>query len=392
MLEMAGVFAALLFGLGAMGGLFDFAVSDDDEDQEDDFLLDNEANEQGMVQTPSTWEDASTVESATGDVETVTTNGGGITIDDTVMSVDVADANAPVDTTADATMVGTTDPLDDIDLSELDDDETNSEWGYNPEFPENLSGDEGDNKIEGRGEIDSIFAGAGDDTVTGLAGDDGLFGEDGNDTLIGGSGHDRLNGGDGDDALLGGIHSDTLLGLNGDDFADGGDDHDDIFGGDGNDHLIGGAGMDTIEGGNGNDLIDGRELDENGVDLDSSDMIDGGAGDDTVFAGSADVITLGDGEDTVILGEWIGASPENLIEVTDFSVSDDNIVISYEGTSQDAPTVDVEPDVEHEDRYYIQLDGVRVAAVMSDETFDANSVKLVPSESISILDAPKLSA
>lgn len=71
-----------------------------------------------------------------------------------------------------------------------------------------LTGDDNDNRIEGR---------AGDDTINGGGGDDRLEGDDGDDDLIGGDGDDRLFGGGGDDSMVGGNGNDSLSGGPGND-------------------------------------------------------------------------------------------------------------------------------------------------------------------------------
>ena len=101
-----------------------------------------------------------------------------------------------------------------------------------------LTGDDGNNNLNGTGTVD---------TLSGLAGDDELFGLGGNDLLFGGFGNDHLEGGDGNDTLIGG-----------------GENGDKLFGGTGNDSLqagdlfYGGAGNDTFDGSTGS--IDGYEL------------------------------------------------------------------------------------------------------------------------------------
>jgi Ca2+-binding RTX toxin-like protein len=61
---------------------------------------------------------------------------------------------------------------------------------------------EEDDRIQGLGGNDTIFAGLGNDLLNGGSGNDYLAGQDGNDTLDGGSGDDYLNGGRGNDLYL----------------------------------------------------------------------------------------------------------------------------------------------------------------------------------------------
>jgi Ca2+-binding RTX toxin-like protein len=76
--------------------------------------------------------------------------------------------------------------------------------------------------------VEQVIGGRGRDSLTGNAGDNLLQGRDGNDRLTGGAGADTLNGGNGADRLDGGK---------------------------GNDVLIGGAGADTFVYGEGRDVI-----------------------------------------------------------------------------------------------------------------------------------------
>ncbi|MGV2122177.1 hypothetical protein ACQZ4R_03625 [Agrobacterium vitis] len=73
-----------------------------------------------------------------------------------------------------------------------------------------LTGDSGNNTLNGTTAAD---------TISGLAGDDILNGSDGNDTLDGGEGADKLYGGIGNDTLVGGEGADTLSGGAGTDTA-----------------------------------------------------------------------------------------------------------------------------------------------------------------------------
>ncbi|SFR40349.1 Hemolysin-type calcium-binding repeat-containing protein [Yoonia tamlensis] len=57
-------------------------------------------------------------------------------------------------------------------------------------------------ELEGTGNSDFLFAGAGDDWIRGLAGNDYIDGNEGNDILDGGAGIDRLLGGSGADVFV----------------------------------------------------------------------------------------------------------------------------------------------------------------------------------------------
>lgn len=363
MLEMAGAFAALIIGIGAIGGLFDFAMSDgdshedaDDTENHDDDYAETEASETANGILPNDPDDSG--------VQLANVDNTGMSGDDLDLS-DIDSFDDPADETSGEssdTIVGTADR-------------------------ENLYGNENDNLIEGGDGTDTVYAGAGDDTVLGEAGNDVLLGQDGDDTLIGGDGGDTLSGQNGNDTLLGGAGQDRLTGSQGDDFADGGDDDDYLEGNDGNDHLIGGLGTDIAAGGFGNDILDGRVLDENGLDQDGQDFLNGGYGNDFILAGTADYVTTGDGDDTVVLGEWSDATPEILITVTDFAPEHDSIVITYEGTADAPPELGIETDADDSNLQYVLVDGNRVAIIKSDVALDLGSFELVPVTELAQLSA-----
>ncbi|MEG4345254.1 calcium-binding protein, partial [Microcoleus sp. A003_D6] len=70
------------------------------------------------------------------------------------------------------------------------------------EFSDILNGGSSADIFDGGAGNDSISGGAGNDSLFGGAGDDSLFGGDGNDTLIGGLGTNVLNGGAGLDVFV----------------------------------------------------------------------------------------------------------------------------------------------------------------------------------------------
>jgi Ca2+-binding RTX toxin-like protein len=175
-----------------------------------------------------------------------------------------------------------------------------------------VTGDSGDNTLQGL---------AGDDIISGRDGDDELQGDEGNDTLIGGLGADTLNGGEGSDAAIyydskqaininlsnetlatgGTAAGDTYQSIEnvvGSDFNDNinGDLYNNIIkGGAGNDKLHGGDGADTLQGDSGNDEIYGER---------GSDTINGNQGNDKLYGGiSNDVISGGEGMDHLYGGD-----------------------------------------------------------------------------------------
>lgn len=136
--------------------------------------------------------------------------------------------------------------------------------------------------LTGNALSNEIVGNAGDNVIHGLDGDDRLYGDGGNDRINGGGGQDVLYGGMGDDHLDGGSGNDILYGDVGNDV---------LSGSSGDDVLYGGTGHDTLSGGDGNDRLYGDT---------GNDRIDGGAGDDRIYGGAGKNRLLGqDGNDTL---------------------------------------------------------------------------------------------
>ncbi|MFM7424910.1 MAG: calcium-binding protein [Elainella sp.] len=119
----------------------------------------------------------------------------------------------------------------------------------------------------------------------------------------------KLIGTNGNDRLQGGAENDTIAGLAGDDFLLGGAGNDTIRGDSGDDTLIGEAGDDTLIGGDGSDLLSGRE---------GKDQMIGGRGNDRYVVDTiGDIVAelAGEGIDTVnsfIENYVLTANVENL--------------------------------------------------------------------------------
>lgn len=203
-----------------------------------------------------------------------------------------------------------------------------------------------DNLLQGGAGFDSIFGGAGADTIVGGEGTSYLRGEEGNDSISGGASFDNIQGnmgndtetaGAGDDWVLGGKDNDSLSGGAGADTVNGNLGNDTVDGGDGADVVRGGQGDDVVSGGAGADLVTG--------DL-GADTLTGGAGADTFYAfpgagidrvldfnaaegdrirldpgeswsaaqvGSDTVITMGAGDQMILVGVQMGSLPQGWI-------------------------------------------------------------------------------
>lgn len=152
---------------------------------------------------------------------------------------------------------------------------------------------------EFQGMQDMVDAGAGDDVVLANSGDTPIFGGTGNDTVLAGGGFDQVFGGEGDDVLAGQDGADLIIG------------------GRGSDMLYGGAGDDNI--------FDSAYLNDY-VGQSDVDLISAGAGNDgIIIEDGINLISLGEGEDHVMVYTQSGGSPGAVI--TDFNASEDALLI-----------------------------------------------------------------
>lgn len=168
-----------------------------------------------------------------------------------------------------------------------------------PESPHQL--------LQGRGGIDIIDGGAGDDTIygdpAGGVGDDQLFGGTGNDIIYGVGGNDRLEGGDGNDQLDGGDGNDLLYGGLHNDLMQGGGGGDRLYGDNGSDVLNGDAGMDTLYGGGANDTVNGGDMNDLLYGDGANDSLSGGNGSDTLYGGTGLDSLYGNESNDTLYGE-----------------------------------------------------------------------------------------
>lgn len=185
------------------------------------------------------------------------------------------------------------------------------------------------------GNLDTVFAGAGNDLVdassaTGTVfpstpGQNRIFGGTGLDELLA-SWRDHLSGGNGDDILDASVGS-------GSNRLYGGEDNDELFAGS-SDRLFAGDGDDLLDatGGNGDNRLYGQD----GNDiffLGSGDRLLGGEGNDAFFVtdGGDNLLTGGDGADTfwITNGELITAANT----ITDFELDTDVIGVAGLGVA-----------------------------------------------------------
>lgn len=210
-----------------------------------------------------------------------------------------------------------------------------------------------------------------------------ILGEDGDDSLSGDAGDDSLAGQNHDDSLSGGVGDDLLIGGDGDDRLDGDAGDDALHGGLGDDTLSDGAGRDTLFGGWGNDLISG--LAEPPTDADA-DYLNGGGGADTLIAGPDDIVTAGEDDDTIIVGDW--ATDEHAAELLDFDPAEDQLVVVWDLGVADPPTVEVIADADVPGLSHVTIDGAEVAQVHAGGRFTAGDVILIGPEDAAIFGLP----
>jgi Ca2+-binding RTX toxin-like protein len=155
-----------------------------------------------------------------------------------------------------------------------------------------ISGEGGNDLLEGGNGGDTIIGGSGNDTLRGWAGADEMFGGQGNDTLIGDSEDDVLVGGPGADTMYGGPGEDVasyeehVLGIKADPDGAAGDDGspgegdtlavdvETIRGTPASDYLVGNSGPNRLMGNGGDDTLIGGP---------GSDLLYGGPGFDSLF-------------------------------------------------------------------------------------------------------------
>jgi serralysin len=170
--------------------------------------------------------------------------------------------------------------------------------------------------LTGNALSNEIFGNLGANGIYGLDGDDGLYGDGGNDIIDGGVGQDVLYGGIGNDFLSGGDGNDLLYGDTGQDTIYAGAGHDRLYGGTESNRLLGQSGNDTLYGGMHADTLQGGDGNDRLYSDAGNDVLDGGAGKDTLSAGW--------GRDIFIFKNVLNAKT-NVDTITDFNVKDDRI-------------------------------------------------------------------
>lgn len=246
-----------------------------------------------------------------------------------------------------------------------------------------IGGTSGDNALSAQGDLNFIHGFGGQDTLVGGPDADELYGGSGDDTLGGGSGDDRLLGGEGGDLLQGQAGHDALTGGGGNDSLSGNSGDDDLSGNAGDDRLTGGGGSDLLKGGAGQDVLSGVEIGTQGMqvqDAGDPDYLNGGSGDDRVVAGMSDVVSLGQGLDTVVLGHW--GSGDEVASITDFNPQEDHVLMVYDDSAGITPEAHFVETPNNTGSYDLMVNNVRVAMVHSDTMPSSSAVTMLPQSAL----------
>ena len=182
-----------------------------------------------------------------------------------------------------------------------------------------LTGNDGANRIRAGAGDDFVVGGAGADTLLGEDGADKLFGGTGNDTFDGGAGLDRLYGESGDDLYLINDASDRAMELNN-------NGHDTVMAS--VSYSLDGQFVETLQL-TGNAAINGTGNSQaNSVYGNAgANKLRGDGGNDSLYGGlGADQLHGGSGQDGFFFNSALGGT--NVDQILDFSVADDTIHLS----------------------------------------------------------------
>lgn len=111
---------------------------------------------------------------------------------------------------------------------------------------------------------------------------------------------------------------------------------------------------------------------------DGDDILAGTALDDILTGGDGDVVSLGDGSDSVLIGDWI-VDP---VELTDFDVNEDTLLLIYDDTTGDEPVLDLVPSPTQPGSMVLTMNGDAVATLNHIDETSTNSIVLLPQSSL----------
>lgn len=193
-------------------------------------------------------------------------------------------------------------------------------------------GNDGDNRLTGTGEADTLEGGGGSDTLNGGLGADTLIGGDGDDTYFIDDSGDAVieTATGGKDTVV--VSTDWTLADNIENVRLSGSGHV-LRGNAGDNTLSGDTGDDTLDGGDGDDTEIGGEGDDRLVSTSGRDTLVGGAGDDVyeIHGGSAHIEDF-QGHDTVDASEAEGDSHIDLSGETETEIEGEGCDFGTGGT------------------------------------------------------------
>ena len=124
--------------------------------------------------------------------------------------------------------------------------------------------------------------------------------------------------------------------------------------------------------------MSGRESDPDDPDdtADANiDFLNGGGGDDTIIAGQDDIVTAGDGGDTIVLGDWI--TEGSAATLMDFDPQEDSLLMVCDLAGNADPQVEITEDPIFPGVSHVMVNGTEIAAIRSDSPLTADDVMLV---------------
>ena len=187
----------------------------------------------------------------------------------------------------------------------------------------------------GTNNVTDVTGNDGNDILDGGVGNDWIFGGDGNDTLYGGANNDVLYNGAGDDSVYGGAGDDSIVGSTGSDLINGGDDFDTLdYSG-----LIGGgivvnysnATSATIQKGAGS--TDTVSEVEKIIGTNFQDTFIGSDENDALYGSGTDILRGEDGDDVLYAdGTSVQAHGGDGVDALDYSLATPGISLTGDTT------------------------------------------------------------
>ena len=140
---------------------------------------------------------------------------------------------------------------------------------------------------------------------------------------------------------------------------------------------MGGAGEDSLFGGWGDDTLNGME------DTAARDFLNGGGGDDVIRAGAQDVVTAGEGADSILLDEREAAF--GAVEVLDYRAGQDSLLFVWDDATINATPPDVTVESDPESGAALVIMGDVLVARVAGDTVQLPDISLIPASAVAQL-------